>query len=221
MKRLLFLLIFFSSQIKSQDLLITNTNQNDLWIGLSNPLCYMIENSNCDSLTLISDNGIVKIDDNIRIDSKCLKACFFVTPIRPKIATIKIVRVVHGDTILIGQKMFNVRELPNLIGYVGGKDHIISKETLAAQLGIVVEFDDKFLPLYLDLAFKAISYSVIIKHKDNLEIMGDFKSNIFPQELKDRFFGLEKNDKVLLFDILAINPNQDLFRVEPIELTIK
>jgi hypothetical protein len=205
----------------SQDFLIENSNQYDLQLGLDNPVSFIVSGVPCDSLILKTNNGVIHKREEGSIDLQCNKAAYFVRPTEKNTCTLSIYKKDKGDTFLIGEKKFIVRELPRLIGYVAGMTGgLIEKKYLSAQQGIPTGFDRNVLNIDIEYTTKVINYSVVIIRGNKVILVNDYKGNRFPPKLIDSFKNLQDNDKLVFYGIQAIGQDGILRKIDPLEFTI-
>jgi hypothetical protein len=110
--------------------------------------------------------------------------------------------------------------LPKLVCRVGGTDTEIKSKLLAVQTGIIAELDYTYFPLCLDINFKLIGYSVLVIQKDSCRLLGDFKGNRFSDGVKKKFSKLNKDDKVIFYNMQAIRPDGIVEKIKAVELKI-
>ncbi|MBK8805240.1 MAG: hypothetical protein IPO21_00770 [Bacteroidales bacterium] len=201
-------LLLSITTIYSQDFLIANVQQHDLWIGIGNPIFVIVEDIPCGSLIVSSDNGKISEVEGGFESYKCEKSAFIITPSHVGSAKIDI-RVVKGrDTSYVGSRIFKVRALPEFIGYVGNiKNGTIDKKFLSVLKGVEAILDYENFPFEFDIVIKITCYSVVIIQNGQCSYFGEFSGNKFSEELKTKFLSLTENDKVIFIDIKAVAPD--------------
>lgn len=177
---------------------ICNTRENTLYFGIDNPILAVVEGMKCDSIIVTTDNGVINGD-----------TCYYsIQPSHIGKATIYTKMLEGNDTIILGQKIFRVKKIPAPTARISGMTSgVISKNLLAAQLGIKASLDN----FDFDLHFIIASYSVVIMHGQDTIYIKQVIGQKFTNEMISKFQNLKKEDGVIFTDIKTICPWGDDF----------
>ena len=187
-------LLFFSISVNAQSFVVSNDKENNLYLGVENPLIAIVEKMKCGSFILTTDNGEITEKENCR---------FIYNAKRIGTATITIIKVKGNDTVNIGKSVFNVKEIPKAIARIYGSNNnwynhgLINKDVLINSNSIHARIENfEFSPQPLVLGYTVF----IIKGIDSVYIK-EVKGNRITEEIKNEFLNLKSNDRVYFIDI--------------------
>jgi hypothetical protein len=184
-------LLFFSISVNAQSFVVSNDKENNLYLGVENPLIAIVEKMKCGSFILTTDNGKIREYENCR---------YIYNAERIGNATITIIKVKGNDTVNIGKSVFNVKEIPKPIAKIGGKNSgIIDKNLLLRSGGILTHYEN----FDFDLSVPIISYSLLIVKNNDSTYFKVVKGNKFTDELIQEFSRFKTNERVYFLDIIA------------------
>lgn len=154
-----------------QDFVVSPDKVNVIYYGIRNPLKAIVENNDCSSVQIFTNNG--KTGGN--------ECDLYIIPDEPGSADITVKLIMETDTVAVGTTHFKIEYVPDPVAKVGGREGgLIEKSILLGQFGIVAELID----FEFDVKFKIESYSVVILNDKNIIYEKDFDGNIFSAELK-------------------------------------
>lgn len=196
-------------QIHGQQFCVSASRENKLYLGVDNPIEVVVENTSCDSIIVVSNNGQFTYSNNCR---------YILKPINTGIALISIYKINNNDTISLGSAKFRVKEIPtptaHIYGSINGK---ISKTKLVAANRIFAYLES----FDIDLRFPIIKYTTLILRNKKSIYYNEFEGGRFPSELSEYFLTLLPGDRVFFFDIVATGPYEKLYNLKPVGVTIE
>lgn len=190
-----FFAIFLLTSIHlfSQKIAIENQKLNVAYPFITNYLTVVAENVPCKELIITTDNGIIK-------GSNCE---YEFIPNKIGIAKIYIKRKVKADTLVIGERLYRVKQFPKQFASIGKhKSGKISAGELKAQEGLVIivesfEIDAK-LPIKRFI-MKIVRNNAVICTMAN-------EGGRFSEAVSNELSKIKKGDKVYFEDIYAMMP---------------
>ena len=205
---LLLTLVSFAYTAKAQKVAVSANKMNVLYIGVSNPLDVVVENMNCASFFVTTDNGTISGD-----------SCNFkIRVVRRGRATIFVNKIVGKDTILIDKKEFRVKRVPAPIAKIGNrKSGTISKHELIAHGGITAALEN----FYYEARVHVSNYKVVLLKEQKVIFEKDIEGNIFTKEIKTEIRKLQTGDTVRFENIYYIWSGYKREVRNTIEFTIK
>lgn len=211
MKKVLTVILLMVSYVSfGQSISIASSKNNELYMGIENPLEAVVESMKCSSFFITTDNGKISGKD----------CNYVITPNKYGYTNIFVKRIIKKDTVVIGKKVFRVRKIPLPSASIGGiKSGFINKNKLIACGGIVARFEN----MDFDFTIKINEFSVIIS-RDKTPIYKTYiKGNKFTEELISEFNKLQCNDELIFYNMTITTPSVGYIneRIEPIDLTIE
>lgn len=217
MKYLTILIIVFHTlnavNLVGQESDILNVTHEDLYSDFKNQLSII---NGGHSSFLKTDNGEIIVRNISDSETK-----YFIIPDTVGIATVYLMRVEEGNSIVIYKKQFRVIELPlpiaNIANQSGGK---IDKNTLFLQTGIGASYNIlKNIGWHTGLN-KVTGYSIAIIRSDKMIFLQEVSGFRFTPEIKELREKTKKGDRILFFDIQAKNMSDLILALQPIEFLI-
>ncbi|MBK9639630.1 MAG: hypothetical protein IPO63_18210 [Bacteroidetes bacterium] len=185
---------------------------NSIYMGIPTSIMAIVENTKCDEYFLTTDNGQISEDPN---GNRCN---YIFTPQKNGKTTIFINKLQRNDTIKLGEKIFQVKNIPKPIAKIGGMhDGNIRKAVLVAQKGIIATLED----IAFDIYIKISKYSVLIIREKELIYSDHFFSNILTSDFKTVVLNCHPNDQIIFFNIEASFPNMENKNLDSIIFTIE
>jgi hypothetical protein len=202
MKKILLLGFFLLVQtVNSQQILISTTHHNILYLGSVNYVGIMIEGTNCKELKIEIDNGTI-----------VGKNCEY-TIIPKELGDLKI-SVYNKKNKLIGQKTLKVLDLcPN--AHLNTPVDKQGKKIIQKAISLSIEVRD----LNLNFNTPKIEYKLIVIRDDTVIFNKTFFERVFSDELKQMMEGLKTND-ILIFTNIKSKYNEKQFLVDDLLLKI-
>jgi len=209
MKRISLLLLLALLLIKGySQFSISNDRENRVYLGIDNPISIAVENTSCDSLIIITDNGII-----IRSGRSYVW--------RPKEVGKGIIwvwKLDNRDTIKVGGAEFRTEKIPNPTACIGGKkDGKIDKNRLIAAGAIIPIIEN----LDICINILVLNFTMIVMRNDTVIYSEEFKGNRLSDKAKDFIKKLKEGDVVLFAKIKAKGYEDSLMSLKPIELIIE
>lgn len=196
MLRIFQLLIFFiliTLQLSAQRFLVSNENENILYLRVPNPVSAVVDGVDCNHLVLTTDNGSITTQS----DSK--PSCKYISiPTVPGTAKISIYKKTNGRLKKIGEMFFRVKMLPEPEPMVGNIDkETITKNTLLAMGGIrAIQVNSNICA-----NFEVLSYKVrLIRNDTTLIVINNTGARYNPEVLK-YLNTINNNDQIIFSEI--------------------
>jgi hypothetical protein len=196
----------------AQNISIANKTLNSIYAGIPTSIAAIVENTKCNEYILTTDNGQISEDPN---ENRC---SYIFIPQKNGKTTIFIKKLERNDTIILGEKIFQVKNIPKPIAKIGGKhDGKIRKDVLVAQKGIIATFED----LDFDIYTKISKYSVLIIRNRELIYLDPFFNNILTSDFKTLVHNCYPDDQIIFYNIEAEFPNKDKENLDSITFTLE
>jgi hypothetical protein len=192
----------------AQKVAVYPTYFNVLYMGIDNPLKVVVENYNCDSIS-------VSANMNMRKTTGCE---YVVTPRSLNTGIITVSGVKNGENRALGKHQFRVLSVPDPMAIVGRKSGgDIRREELFSIYGMEARLDN----FIYEVEFRIKSFTVVIERDQEILFNQGFTDNRFPNELKAQFRELSLKDILRFENILAIGPGDAEHKVPPINFLIQ
>ncbi len=158
MARISFLIFFclLAAAAGAQKFVVTNSLQNILYVGVSNPLKAAIKGCTCQSISLSTSNGRIE-------GAPCSYTC---VPTKAGIAKITVWQKSHGKKKKMGESIFralSVSDPHTSIGWCPGGS--ITKKYILTQGGLLAYLDAE---IGIEANFPVDSFHVIILRSDSV-----------------------------------------------------
>ncbi len=204
-----FFLIAFPISLFSQDFCLESSRNLDFYQGVDNPLTVNVPNTPCDSICVSSDNGTIRKLDECRY-------LYLPETLGESILTIN--KISKNDTIVIGERNCQIKDLPKPTARVAGKiNGDIEKNLLLAQIGIASAMEN----FGFDLSIRVIEFRTIIIRGDNILFNSINEGYKFTAETKSGLKKIDSGDIVYFVSIKCIFPSGNTTTANSIELKIK
>lgn len=212
MKKLIIFTIYVLSCNFSigQTISVSPTRENNVYLGISNPLTIVVENMKCSEFSVFTDNGKI-------INLEGYDCQYEISLEKLGVAKITILKINVLDTTNLGEYFLRVKPIPLPIAKIAGKrGGYISKNELAVQMYIKAEFEN----FDFDIHIKILSFSVEIKRNGKSIYNQNIEGSKFTEEVKSKFLKLKKDDIVYFNDIVAYMPDGRKEELISIKFTI-
>ncbi len=210
MKRIWSIMFLFVLIIKifPQDFIVAPDRVNVLYYGIRNPLKTIVENHDCKSIRVFTDNG--KIEGN-SCDLNIIPA-----EVGPAEIVVNVINA--SDTVLIGKTYFRIEYVPDPVVKIAGKEGgLIEKNVLLGQYVIIAELID----FDFDIKFKIESFSVIIVSDKNIIYKHDFIGNTLNTEFKTVIKDARPKYIVRFESIIAVGEDGTSRLLKPLKYIIR
>jgi hypothetical protein len=214
MRKFIILIFFFvqTDHLFSQKFTFSfyYTQSNIAYLRCPNPLSCTVENTGCKSLILSTDAGSLK---------KVSECSYIFYPSKTGEAKI-IIRISEKGVIRkIGEWLVTVKEFPEVVAYVGGRNGgFISKDALNAQGGISASIVPS---MGFDLKYTVKSFKLIAYRNEELLFFQSSDSNMFNEGMHRSFGTLKEKDRVVFSSILVLMPDKKEVYAKPLEFFIE
>jgi hypothetical protein len=180
-----------------------------LYAGMDNSLDVTVCGTNCDNVLLVCDNGrIVRSED----------CNFVITRASPGGTTIRMIRVLHGDTAIVQERWLPVRRIPSPVARVANKTGgNVSAAVFRAQLGVSAALEN----LDICASFRVKTFKIILLRQSGM--WQEFNTNsgpYFSENMQDAIKTVDTGDRIIITDITADAVGIKDIKLEPIFLTI-
>jgi gliding motility-associated protein GldM len=206
---LLFILLFLAPVLFAQEIAVSPTKFNILYSGVQNPVKIVVENYDCDELTVDVSNGTIKKASNCE---------YYILPGKSKRLYVNVSGEQNGERKLLGREVFRIWELPKPDAYIqnrpGGD---IPKSLLLNTTGILAKLRD----FEFDVVFMVESYDVSILKGDEEIYNGQFEGDRFSKELKSKIAESNPGDKIIFKKIVAVSPDAKKYSLDSITFIIR
>lgn len=203
-------ILLFSTITYSQNFSISIERSQTAYLGLDNRISCTVEGVPSDSILLSTDNGIIT------------KVGFQNYNYRPsKIVDSKIIikRKTKGNSVLVGEYSFMVKELPNPIAQVGGLGGgQISKKFLIAQGGVGAYPPNN---LGFELRYQVQHFFITAIRNKQILFSKYVEGNQFAPDVHKLFDLLQKDDIITFSLIVAKKADRREVRVNALEFIIE
>lgn len=195
-------------EIFPQNFVVSPEKVNVLYYGIHNPLKAIVENHDCSSVLIYTNNG--KIGGN--------ECDLYIIPDEPGFADIAVKVIMESDTVSIGTANFRIEYVPDPVAKIGTKNGgLIEKEILLGHFGITAELTD----FDFDVKFRIKSFSVVILNDKNIIYEKDFDGNIFNTELKAAIKDTWPTYNIRFDELIAVGEDGTTRLLKPINFVIK
>ena len=199
-------------QVGRPSVTISPTKMNVLYLGIANPIKVSVPGVASENLEISVANG--KFEKN--------GDDFFVYPAKldalGKITSISVTAKLNGESRPMGAMVFRVKEVPDPIATIGGKNGgNLKKEELLAEEGIFAELKD----FDFDLKFKVTQFDVSFSGATGYTKTDKSASNRFTPEQKDHFSKLTQGSVINIDNIMAKGDDGTNRPLAPIFFKIK
>jgi hypothetical protein len=209
MYKLIFLLsmLFQVRDAFGQRFLVTQANDNAIYVGIQNPIHLLAEGVPCKSIIVKSDNGT--------IESSGTDCWFTIQPQTLGIAKIEIFKRSGRKLVLIGSHSISVRAIPDPKPYVGNLKGGNAKKSVFIAMGGVIA---KGEVVHNDGLVR--SFSVAIYRDNRYFISMHNTGNRFEDSTVEILKLLRTGDRVVISSILAETSLGRSITLQPIEYCI-
>lgn len=221
------LLLLLPLHSLAQHAVISATKMNVLYIGIDNPISFVVEHTNCSELTLGVENGTVKKTGDC--------ACEIVVT-NPGTAVVFILK--GKDTLY--KTLYRVKYIPNPVITEGSQESYWSLDSLRSQTGLLAtikhwDFDTRFAITSFD--FTAFRNKKVQKNKRVYcsecfkRIKTDHFETVFTTTNEGADFNdvlkkfiqkeLQPGDKVIIENIRALGPDNRVRQLPSISMLVQ
>lgn len=213
MRRILLAAILVLAQLRPAEAKISGSisapRYQFLYAGMDNALDVAVCGTNCDNILLVCDNGeIVRSED----------CAFSIRLTSPGSTTIRMLRVMRGDTTLIRERRFIVRKMPAPVAKVANKKGgTVSAAAFRAQLGVAAGFEN----LDIQAPFRVKTFKIVLLRQSGS--WQEFSTNsgpYFSENMQNAIQTIEAGDRIFITDMRADAASIKDIELEPIFLTI-
>jgi hypothetical protein len=180
---------------------------NLLYIGVDNPISIAVENVDCKSLIVQTDNGTIVGNNGEYI--------FHGSKVGP--AQITLYKKINGKNRMIGKSYFRVKNFPlPIFKIASGKDRM-PKIEIASQLYVRAELEN----MDIDIKYYIDSFTICIISSDTCgSFIAKNLGNKLNETITSRFSTLKANDVVVFKDIFIKLPDSNPAKLAPVMVTI-
>jgi len=199
-------------QVGKPSATISPTKMNVLYMGIANPIKVSAAGVASENLEITVNNGrYEKSGDDFLVYPTKLDAL-------GKITSISVTAKLNGESRPMGSMVFRVKEVPDPLATIGGKNSgNLKKEELMAEDGVFAELKD----FDFDLKFKVTQFDVNFSGAGGYSKVDKSTSNRFTQEQKDHFSKLSQGSIIYIDNIMAKGDDGSNRPLAPISFKIK
>jgi hypothetical protein len=206
---LILLTALFQIKMNSPSIVVSNDSENILLLGIQSPLTALIENVSKKEVILTTDNGTIERYENNK---------FYIIPAKVGLATINVCRLIKKDTVIVGKQLFRVHALPSPVVYIGLiKGGPIKRDFLIKQGGIIAKIN--CCGFDAPVQIKEFSF-VVIRDSSSIVVNRNIGPK-FTDKTKTILEQSQDNDRLIIYDLLALTPDYITRQLDPIEYTIE
>jgi gliding motility-associated protein GldM len=199
-------------QVGKPSATISPTKMNVLYMGIPNPVKVSAAGVASENLEITVNNGrYEKSGDDFLVYPTKLDAL-------GKITSISVTAKLNGESRPMGSMVFRVKEVPDPLATIGGKNTgNLKKEELMAEEGVFAELKD----FDFDLKFRVTQFDVNYTGAGGYSKVDKSTSNRFTQEQKDHFSKLTQGSMIVIDNIMAKGDDGSNRPLAPITFKIK
>jgi gliding motility-associated protein GldM len=199
-------------QVGKPSATISPTKMNVLYMGIANPIKVSAAGVASENLEITVNNGrYEKSGDDFLVYPSKLDAL-------GKITSISVTAKMNGESRPMGSMVFRVKEVPDPLATIGGKNSgNLKKEELMAEDGVFAELKD----FDFDLKFKVTQFDVNYTGAGGYSKVDKSTTNRFTQEQKDHFSKLTQGSMIYIDNIMAKGDDGTNRPLAPIGFKIK
>lgn len=199
-------------QVGRPSVTISPTKMNVFYLGIANPIKVSVPGIASENLSVSVTNGRIEKngDEYTVIPNK--------VDIAGKNTSISVTARMNGESRSMGSMTFRVKEVPDPIATIGGKNGgNLKKEEILAEDGIFAELKD----FDFDLKFKVTQFDVNFSGAGGYVKMYKSPSNKFTAEQKDQFNKLTQGSLIYIDNIMAKGDDGTTRTLAPISFKIR
>jgi gliding motility-associated protein GldM len=181
-------------QVGRPSVTISPTKMNVFYLGIANPIKVSVPGVASENLVVTFSNGRIEKsgEDYLVYPAK--------VDVLNKFTTISVTATMNGEKRSMGSMPFRVKEVPDPIALVGGKNGgNLRKEELMAEQGIFAELKD----FDFDLKFRVTQFDVNVSGAGGYIKIYKSVSNKFTDEQKTQFSNLTPGSLIYIENIMA------------------
>lgn len=199
-------------QVGRPSVTISPTKMNVFYLGIANPIKVSVPGVASENLSVSVTNGRIEKNGDE----------YTVTPSKVDIAgkntAISVIARMNGESRSMGSMAFRVKEVPDPIATIGGKNGgNLKKEEILAEDGIFAELKD----FDFDLKFKVTQFDLNLSGAGGYVKMYKSTSNKFTTEQKDQFNKLSQGSLIYIDNIMARGDDGTTRTLAPISFKIR
>ena len=199
-------------QVGRPNVTISATKMNVLYLGIANPVKVSVPGIASENLEISFNNGRYEKsgEDYLVYPSK--------VDMLGKNTSISVIAKVNGESRSMGSMPFRVKEVPDPIATIGGKNGgNLRKEELIAEDGIFADLKD----FDFDLPFKVTQFDVNLSGAGGYVKLYKSTSNKFTADQKDQFKRLSPGSLIYIDNIMAKGEGLNQRPLAPISFKIQ
>ncbi len=191
----------------AKDFVMSAENMNILYRGIENPLSFAIPGMSKGSIFFNADLPMSLSTVNKRI---------IVIPESTGIANISLYRILEKDTLKLGTRSFNVKNLPPPIPTLNGKSSgFILRDSLIKAEGINAIIKD----FNYNYEFQVISYELSFEVGNN-RIIVVIPDNNISEDVRNQFEHISHNSNIYFRNIRVLGPDEIMRNLGTLSLTV-
>jgi GldM C-terminal domain len=204
-------LLILSLQIKTTkpQVVVANTTENILYLGIVNPLEALIEKESKNTVILTTDNGSIEKTENSR---------FVIRPFYKGVAVVNVCKLVKKDTVIIDKREFRVSALPDPEPYIGANTDggLVKKKFIISQGGI-----RSFICCDFEAPVQILEYSLlVIRDSSSIGISSNIGARYSDKSI-NLLNRLQPNDELFVYKLTCRTPDGLIRPLHPMEFTIE
>lgn len=176
-----------ASTTNAQELGIWNEKMNVVYVGVFNPMNYILNGSSCNAVRLTTTNGLLKKEG----------CTYNYYPENIGLATIVIEKRTNNKWMKVGERSFRAKRIPAPVFKIASGRRIMAKAELAAQLYCRAQYEN--IDICANAAIDSLTI-LVLRKQDTLALLKNY-SNALNDDVQKVFNTLQTGDLVLFYDI--------------------